>query len=90
MRNMENEKAIALLSQMFLTCFSEEEKEALTLAIEKLTADTTMPFVVCPKCGQRYRRKVANHVKDEFDVELYASYCPKCGAKYEWQECYWR
>lgn len=87
---MENKRAIALLSQMFLACFSEEEKEALTLAIEKLAADTTTPFVVCPKCGQRYRRTTTRHTTDEFGVELYTSHCPKCGAKYEWQECYWR
>ena len=34
--SMTNNKAVSLLSQMFLPCFNDEEKEALTIAINAI------------------------------------------------------
>lgn len=33
---MESNRAVSLLSQMFLPCFDDEEKEALTMAIDSI------------------------------------------------------
>ena len=51
---MTKEKAVSLLSQMFLIQFSNEEHEALAMAIDALNADRkTEPQIIrCPKCGR--------------------------------------
>lgn len=54
------ERAIILLSQMYLPHFDEEEKEALDMAINVLSSCTSAPFVKCPKCGEKFRRNTTN------------------------------
>lgn len=43
---MTNQRAICLLSQMYLPCFDEEEKEALSLAINTLSVKEQEPLVL--------------------------------------------
>ena len=43
---MTNQRAICLLSQMYLPCFDEEEKEALSLAINTLSVKAQEPRVL--------------------------------------------
>lgn len=88
---MTYERAIILLSQMYLPCFDEEEKEALDLAINTLSDKTTKPYITCPKCGKRYRRQIEEQSYDaENNLNEYYCYCPYCGEEYEWNDCYWR
>lgn len=48
---MTKEKAVSLLSQMFLIQFSKEEHEALAMAIDALNADRkTEPQIDCKEC----------------------------------------
>jgi len=52
---MTNQRAIILLSQMYLPCFDEEEKEAITKAIEALTdKDKSHKYGDCDKCANTY------------------------------------
>lgn len=71
-----NEYAINMLSQMYLPCFSKEEKEALTMgihALERLIA----------------RRPIYGKYDDNGDGEIIPceAKCPSCG--YEFEFGYW-
>lgn len=84
------ERAIILLSQMYLPHFDEEEKEALSLAIEVLSSCTSAPFVTCSKCGKKFRRYAERSESNDYGYTDYSCNCPECGKSYEWDDCYWR
>lgn len=80
---MINQRAIILLSQMYLPEFDEEEKQAIDKAIEALTAQEPMPpvikensygwkFYYCPSCGKEF------YQNNKF------SFCEKCGQAVKW------
>ena len=87
---MTYERAICLLSQMYLPQFNQEEKDALTMAINELSNNTAAPFVKCPFCHTRFRREVSSMEQDEFGVKEYTALCPHCKKEYHWNNCYWR
>ena len=65
---MTKEKAVSLLSQMFLIQFSKEEHEALAMAIDALNADR--------KTEPQYHADVECNYKD-CDNCGHQSYCPQ-------------
>lgn len=76
---MTNERAVQLLSQMFLIQFNEEEHEALAMAIDALGKepnfgkwinDTHYPGWTCSKCNYHDGNKTDR-------------YCPSCGTRME-------
>ena len=79
---MTNQRAIILLSQMYLPAFDEEEKDAITKAIEALTAQEPklarieggdmIQVGYCQNCGKLLQPWGAN-------------YCYNCGRKVKWE-----
>lgn len=83
---MTNQRAIILLSQMYLPAFDEEEKQAIDKAIEALTAQEPQEpkypirkqskhgwFFYCPKC-----EIVLNDMSRP-------QYCSECGQAVKWE-----
>lgn len=82
---MTNRKAIVLLSQMYLPCFDDEEKQAITMAIEAL--EKQIPKVAKKVDVQPYFRK---HYSNDLAcpvchnrVSVKMNYCPNCGQRLE-------
>ena len=79
---MTNQRAIILLSQMYLPAFDEEEKQAIDKAIEVLSAQEPMlvrhtPSTIrCPKCNKQITSRGAIHNEIHF--------CWKCGQAVKW------
>lgn len=75
---MTNRKAIVLLCQMYLPCFDDEEKQAITMAIEAIEKQIPK-FVRCPKGFQgardtRYYCPACNSLTRQHET-----ICHKCG-----------
>lgn len=68
---MTKEKAVSLLSQMFLIQFSKEEHEALAMAIDAFNADRKTESQTCETC--KHKGKWEN----EFEYG-YPSPCTGC------------
>jgi len=85
---MTNQRAIILLCQMYLPTFDEEEKEAITKAIEVLT-ETIEADPVCSKHGQwMYGEK-----SDAYDINgvktwALAGMCSECGFTHRFIEAH--
>lgn len=82
MASITNKRAIILLSQMYLPAFDEEEKEALTLAINTLSDRNPVGKEwnkmrvewQCPRCYQRVRRD-----------DKFCNYCGIALKEVEWE-----
>lgn len=86
---MTNQRAIILLSQMYLPNFNDEEKDALTKAIEALTEQEPREWIYCEDdsgqdgyrcsgCGF-FEPWYYNYTNHDF-IKKY-QFCPSCGAK---------
>ena len=73
---MTNQRAINLLCQMYLPTFDEEEKEAITKAIEALTEQE--PVLV-------YESKISECIcKNTVNRYWHPKFCGFCGRKLMW------
>jgi len=84
---MKSSVAVNLLSQMFLAQFSEEEHEALGMAIDALNTLAARPemgeWILTPMLpdNHRYKCSICNrHHRERYD------YCPSCGTKMKGEE----
>ena len=86
---MTNQRAIILLSQMYLPAFDEEEKRAIDKAIEALTAQEPVEPVVdidtwkCGNCGHTLEHQEL--LGDNVLLHEQYDYCPMCGKKVKWE-----
>ena len=69
---------------------SEEESEAIDMAIEQLAAKTLSPMAECKCCGKKFRRVARTWRTDDMNITTWTAKCPYCGTIYEWNDCYWR
>lgn len=69
---------------------SEEESEAIDMAIEQLAEKTLSPMAECKCCGKKFRRVPRTWSTDDMNITTWTAKCPYCGTIYEWNDCYWR
>lgn len=73
---MTNQRAIILLSQMYLPAFDEEEKEAITKAIEALTEREPVPV---------YESEISKCIcKNTVNRYWHPKFCGFCGKELMW------
>lgn len=65
---MDEKRAINLLSQMYLPCFDEEEKQAITKAIESLETTKKLPNII-----KQLKDKMEAYIRltDKLESEYY-------------------
>ena len=79
---MTNQRAICLLSQMYLPCFDDEEKDALSLAINTLSNMTPTN----PHRNYQYLSDYWCECGWHLGRGGSVNFCAKCGRRMKWDD----